>query len=169
MSPKREDNVMKRQDVMPIVDSAVGLSAREAAARLARDGFNELPTARPRNLLAIAAGVAREPMFLLLIACGAIYLLLGDRGEAAMLLGFVLVIICITFVQEHKTERALAALRDLSSPRALVFRDGEQRRIPGTRSRAGGSSRPLRRRPCGSRRRTTVGDKSRDGRIFAHG
>ena len=131
MSPKREDNVMKRQDVMPIVDSAVGLSAREAAARLARDGFNELPTARPRNLLAIAAGVAREPMFLLLIACGAIYLLLGDRGEAAMLLGFVVVIICITFVQEHKTERALAALRDLSSPRALVFRDGEQRRIPG--------------------------------------
>ena len=70
-------------------------------------------------------------MFLLLIACGAIYLLLGDRGEAAMLLGFVVVIICITFVQEHKTERALAALRDLSSPRALVFRDGEQRRIPG--------------------------------------
>jgi len=131
MSAKREDNAMNRQDAMPIVDPAAGLSASEAAARMARDGFNELPTARPRNLLAIAAGVAREPMFLLLIACGAIYLLLGDRAEAAMLLGFVLVIICITFVQEHRTERALAALRDLSSPRALVFRDGEQRRIPG--------------------------------------
>ncbi len=131
MSPKREDNAMNRQHAMPNVDPAAGLSASEAVVRLARDGFNELPTARPRNLLAIAAGVAREPMFLLLIACGAIYLLLGDKGEAAMLLGFVLVIICITFVQEHKTERALAALRDLSSPRALVFRDGEQRRIPG--------------------------------------
>ena len=69
-------------------------------------------------------------MFLLLIACGAIYLLLGDRGEAAMLLGFVVVIICITFVRTQ--DRAtLAALRDLPSPRALVFRDGEQRRIPG--------------------------------------
>ena len=83
---------MNRQDVIQIVDPAVGLSACEAAARLARDGFNEMPIARPRNLLAIAAGVARESMFLLLIACGAIYLLLGDRGEAAMLLGFVLVI-----------------------------------------------------------------------------
>ena len=116
---------------MPTADPAAGLSAGEAAARLARDGFNELPTARPRNLPAIAASVAREPMFLLLIACGAIYLLLGDRGEAAMLLGFVLVIICITFVQEYKSERVLAALRTLSSPRALVLRDGEQRRIPG--------------------------------------
>jgi magnesium-transporting ATPase (P-type) len=117
--------------VTPMVESPAGLPADEAAARLARDGFNELPSAKPRNLLAIAADVAREPMFLLLIACGAIYLLLGDRGEAAMLLGFVLVIISIIFVQEHKTERALAALRDLSSPRTLVVRDGEQRRIPG--------------------------------------
>jgi Ca2+-transporting ATPase len=122
---------MNREDAVPTVDPAAGVSASEAAARLARDGFNELPAARPRNLLAVAGGVVREPMFLLLIACGAIYLLLGDRGEAAMLLGFVLVIICITFVQEHRTERALTALRDLSSPRALVFRDGEQRRIPG--------------------------------------
>lgn len=131
MSPKPEDNAMNRRHAVPNINPAAGLSASEAVDRLARDGFNELPAARPRNLLAIAAGVAREPMFLLLIACGAIYLLLGDKGEAAMLLGFVLVIICITFVQEHKTERALAALRDLSSPRALVFRDGEQRRIPG--------------------------------------
>ena len=122
---------MNREGAVLTGDPTAGLFANEAAARLARDGFNELPAARPRNLFTIAAGVTREPMFLLLIACGAIYLLLGDMGEAAMLLGFVLVIICITFVQEHKTERALAALRDLSSPRALVFRDGEQRRIPG--------------------------------------
>ena len=100
-------------------------------ARLARDGYNELPTAKPRRLFAIAADVAREPMFLLLIACGAIYLLLGDKGEAAMLLAFVFVIIAITFVQERKSERALEALRDLSSPRALVIREGEQTRIAG--------------------------------------
>ena len=70
-------------------------------------------------------------MFLLLIACGAIYLLLGDRTEALMLLGFVLVVVGISFFQERKTERALEALRDLSSPRALVIRDGERRRIAG--------------------------------------
>ena len=63
-------------------------------------------------------------MFLLLVACGAIYMVLGDRGEALMLLGFVFVVMGITFVQQRRTERSLEALRDLSSPRALVVRDG---------------------------------------------
>ncbi|MGB7541655.1 MAG: cation-translocating P-type ATPase [Burkholderiales bacterium] len=112
-------------------DALPGLSQEEAAVRLARDGHNELPSSKPRTLFAIAAKVVLEPMFLLLIACGAIYLLLGDRTEALMLLGFVLVVVSISFIQERKTERALEALRDLSSPRALVLRDGEQKRIAG--------------------------------------
>ncbi len=113
------------------IDLEQGLSQPEAVARLARDGYNELPSAQPRSLFAIAANVVREPMFLLLIACGSAYLLLGNRREALMLLGFVFVVVAISFVQERKTERALEALRDLSSPRALVIRDGAQRRIPG--------------------------------------
>ena len=48
-----------------------------------------------------------------------------------MLLGFVFVVMGITLYQERKTERALEALRDLSSPRARVIRDGEVKRIPG--------------------------------------
>ncbi len=116
---------------MTTTDAVTGLSQAEVEARLAQDGHNELPSAKPRSLFAIAAKVVREPMFLLLIACGAIYLLLGDRTEALMLLGFVLVVVSISFFQERKTERALEALRDLSSPRALVIREGEQRRIPG--------------------------------------
>ena len=119
------------ETVTPVLLPDAGLTTADASARLARDGYNELPTAKPRRLFAIAADVAREPMFLLLIACGAIYLMLGDKGEAAMLLAFVFVIIGITFAQERKSERALEALRDLSSPRALVIRDGEQRRIAG--------------------------------------
>jgi Ca2+-transporting ATPase len=70
-------------------------------------------------------------MFLLLVAGGLIYLLLGDLQEALMLLGFVFVVMGITLYQERKTERALEALRDLSSPRALVIRDGENKRIAG--------------------------------------
>ena len=112
-------------------DTQHGLSHQAAAARLARDGYNQLAATQPHSLLTIALNVLREPMFLLLIACGGIYLLLGDRNEALMLLGFVFVIIAISFFQTRKTERALDALRDLSSPRALVIRDGEQRRIPG--------------------------------------
>ncbi len=73
----------------------------------------------------------REPMFLLLLGAGSIYLLMGDVHEAMILLGFVVVIMAVTILQEHRTERALDALRDLSSPRALVLRDGAPLRIPG--------------------------------------
>ncbi len=108
-----------------------GLSEPEAARRLAEEGPNELPTGKRKQALTIALEIVREPMFLLLIACGTLYLVLGDLGEALMLIAFVFVIMGITFYQERKTERALEALRDLSSPRALVIRDGQERRIPG--------------------------------------
>jgi len=70
-------------------------------------------------------------MFLLLVAGSLIYLILGDLQEALMLMGFVFVVMGITLYQERKTERALEALRDLSSPRALVIRDSVHKRIPG--------------------------------------
>ncbi len=108
-----------------------GLTEQEALEYLAEDGYNELPSAKKRTFLHILLEVVREPMFLMLIACGLLYLFLGDRAEALMLMGFVVVIIGITFYQEQKTERALEALRDLSSPRALVIRDGRQQRIAG--------------------------------------
>jgi len=108
-----------------------GLSETEAAARLEAEGYNELPTARRRSISAIALEVVGEPMFLLLVACGTIYFVLGDVREALMLLGFVFVIMGITIYQQRKTERALEALRDLSSPRALVIRDSRQKRIAG--------------------------------------
>lgn len=108
-----------------------GLSETEAAKRLKVDGYNELPSSKRRSTLAIAWEVFREPMFLLLLACGTIYLLLGDLQEALMLLSFVFVVLGITLYQERKTERALEALRDLSSPRALIIRDSQQKRIAG--------------------------------------
>ena len=107
------------------------LTESEASELLKREGYNELPASRNRSITAIALDVVREPMFLLLIACGAMYLLLGDIQEAVLLLSFVFVIMGITLYQERKTERALEALRDLSSPRALVIRDGVEKRIPG--------------------------------------
>jgi len=70
-------------------------------------------------------------MFLLLVASGLVYFLLGDISEGLMLMSFVVLVIGITVYQERKTERALEALRNLSSPRALVIRDGMQKRIAG--------------------------------------
>ena len=108
-----------------------GLSPSEAASRLRSDGPNELPRSRPSGLLRLLAGILAEPMFLLLAACGAVYLVLGDRAEALMLLGFVLVVVAISFVQLRRTEGALDSLRDLSSPRAMVVRGGQAERIAG--------------------------------------
>ncbi|HET7866416.1 MAG TPA: HAD-IC family P-type ATPase, partial [Burkholderiaceae bacterium] len=106
-----------------------GLSGAQARDRLARDGPNALPVSQPRSVLRLLGDVAAEPMFLLLVACGGIYMALGDRHEALMLLGFVFVVMAITFVQQRRTERSLDALRDLSSPQALVLRDGRPHRV----------------------------------------
>ncbi|NVD71849.1 cation-translocating P-type ATPase [Duganella sp. BJB1802] len=114
-----------------------GLTALEAAARLRDEGPNELPASRPLGAWRLLVDVVSEPMFLLLVACGGIYLAIGDRGEAFMLLGFVLVVIGMTFFQQRRTERSLEALRDLSCPRALVVRDGRQERIAGRELVAG--------------------------------
>ncbi|MFZ4395673.1 MAG: cation transporting ATPase C-terminal domain-containing protein [Kiritimatiellia bacterium] len=108
-----------------------GLSEAEARIRLEREGCNELPAQKKRGVLSIALEVVREPMFIMLLAAGGLYLLMGEPADALMLLGFVFVVMAITIIQEQRTERALDALRDLSSPRALVFRDGVRRRIPG--------------------------------------
>jgi P-type Ca2+ transporter type 2C len=108
-----------------------GLTSQEAAERLAIDGPNELPTAKKRNLLQQAWDVVREPMLLLLLGAGTVNFLLSEPLDGVILMSFVVVVIAISIYQEHKTENALAALRDLSSPRALVVRDGRQARIPG--------------------------------------
>lgn len=94
-------------------------------------GYNELPAAGRKHLLRIAAEAVREPMFILLLGCGTIYLVLGETAEGILLLGWVLFIVFLTFYQNQKTERALEALRRLSAPRALVLRDGIQVRLPG--------------------------------------
>jgi Ca2+-transporting ATPase len=108
-----------------------GLSEKEAYAKIATEGYNELNSSKPKNIFSILIGVIKEPMFMLLVACGALYLILGDVQEGIMLLGFVFVIMGIEFFQERKTEKALDALKDLASPRALVIRDGVEKRIAG--------------------------------------
>ena len=112
-------------------NTAIGLSEQNAIARLKDDGYNELPSAQSRNLLSIAWNTIQDPIFLLLVGGGIIYWILGDLQEALILLGFVFFITGISLYQEGKTEHALEALRDLSSPRALVIRDGERKRIAG--------------------------------------
>jgi len=111
--------------------SMSGLSEIEAQGRLRSEGYNELAHAERRTPLRIVLEVLREPMLALLVAGGLIYLLLGDLKEALILLTFAILSVVITVVQETRTERVLEALRDLTSPRALVIRGGARRRIAG--------------------------------------
>ncbi|OGS12464.1 MAG: ATPase [Elusimicrobia bacterium RIFOXYA2_FULL_58_8] len=118
-------------DMNDLLASIQGLSANDAARRLADEGYNELPAQKKQTILDIMFHVLKEPMLLLLLASGLIYLVLGDVKDAMMLMTFVVVVIGITFYQERKTENALDALRCLASPRALVVRGGVQVRVPG--------------------------------------
>jgi Ca2+-transporting ATPase len=111
--------------------AAAGLTDQEAAARLRTEGPNELPSTKRRGLLALAWEVIREPMLLLLVAAGAIYLVLGELKDSLVLLASIFVVLGISLYQQRKTERALEALRDLSSPRALVIRNGKEKRVAG--------------------------------------
>ncbi|MBA8882735.1 cation-translocating P-type ATPase [Dokdonella fugitiva] len=113
--------------------AALGLATIDAQRRLARDGANELPMAQRRGVLARVAAVLAELMFLLLGTAAALYVVLGDIGEALVLVASVAVVIGITLQQSNKSEKALDALRDLSAPQASVLRDGERVRIDARR------------------------------------
>jgi len=114
----------------PIFDER-GLTAAEAARQLVEDGPNALPGDAGRRWYHIVRETVRDPMFSLLLAAAGLYLLLGDLQESLSLALMVLVVIGLTLYQEGRTERAIQALRDLSSPRARVIRDGQVQTIAG--------------------------------------
>jgi P-type Ca2+ transporter type 2C len=108
-----------------------GISEAVAIKKLKSDGFNELPSARERKIFEIIFSVLKEPMLALLVGAGIIYLILGEPKDALLLSSFIFFTVGITIYQERKTEKAIRALKRLSSPRALVVRDGKELRIPG--------------------------------------
>lgn len=108
-----------------------GLSAKEVERRQKESGYNELPADGLRGRWKIVWTIAKEPMIFLLIIGGLLYFILGDFEDGLILLSMIFVVVGITFYQENKTERALESLRDLSSPRALVVRDGVHQRVAG--------------------------------------
>ncbi|MFI5304299.1 MAG: cation-translocating P-type ATPase [Nitrospiria bacterium] len=112
-------------------NNSKGLTAAEAGRLLKEEGYNELPTDQGKNILSLLYEILREPMFVLLIAAGTVYMFLGDLMEALILLFSIFIIIAITLYQKSKVERVLDTLKNLTSPRALVIREGRRERIPG--------------------------------------
>jgi Ca2+-transporting ATPase len=108
-----------------------GITQQEALSHLEKYGHNELRSDSSRGIIRIIFSAIKEPMVLLLIGIGVIYLVLGEAQEVYSLLTFLILILGITIYQENKTEKTLLALKELSSPRAIVIREGKQIRIPG--------------------------------------
>lgn len=114
----------------PSAAAPAGLTALDAAQRLTQYGPNTLPSETERTWFAIALEMLKEPLFMLLLAAGVLYMVLGDLQEGLILFGLVLVVLALTLYQEGRTEHALASLRELSSPMASVVRDGAAVQVP---------------------------------------
>jgi P-type Ca2+ transporter type 2C len=114
-----------------VAQASEGLPSAEAEQRLRTFGPNEIAARDRRNFVRVLLEALREPLLLLLIGTTAFYLVIGDLYEGLLLAVLTLVDLGIVIYQDLKTERVLESLRELASPRALVIRDGVQRRIPG--------------------------------------
>lgn len=109
-----------------------GVTDLQAQELLKKNGYNELASQKPTSVFWLLFAVLKEPMLLMILACGTIYLLLGEMSDALMLLTFISVVVAITFYQERRTEISLLTLKNLSSPRAVVIRNSIQKRIAGS-------------------------------------
>lgn len=111
------------------INAMTGLTTAEAGQLQEQYGKNELVPEKQENIFRKTFQVITEPMFLLLIVAATVYFVLGEPGDGAIMLVFVVGIISIEAIQEWKTDRTLKALQDLSAPRIKVLRDGEERII----------------------------------------
>ena len=110
-------------------DANAGLSAGEAAERLARYGRNELAQA-PREPWWTRLGRQFNDLLIwILIAAALISGVLGEWLDAIAILAIVVLNGILGFVQEGRAEQALAALRKMSSPHAKAFRDGRMQNL----------------------------------------
>jgi magnesium-transporting ATPase (P-type) len=107
-----------------------GLSTKEAARRLAIHGPNRLRPPRQRSPLLRFLLQFHNVLIYVLLVSAAITAALGHWVDTSVILGVVLINAIVGFVQEGKAESALAAIRKMLSPRALVLRDGQRREIP---------------------------------------
>jgi P-type Ca2+ transporter type 2C len=107
-----------------------GLTPEEAARRLRDDGPNELERRRRRGPVRILASILSEPLILLLVVGGVLYLVLGQLRDALLLIGSIFVIVGIELYQDYRSDRALEALRSLADPRVTVLRGGRPVAVP---------------------------------------
>lgn len=106
-----------------------GLTHQQAKEILARDGYNELLSEKPKSFLFIFFKIMAEPMFVLLSLSILIYFLMGEIKDTLFLFVSILLIVFITLYQQKKAAKTLEKLKNLSSPSVDVIRGGEKIQI----------------------------------------
>lgn len=108
-----------------------GLTNAQVNHRLIKYGYNQIESQKSKNIFKLLYKILQEPMIFLLVFTGVVYVLLGEPKDSIALFSTIVIVIGVTIFQEKRTENALQALKDLSSPRALVIRNNKQIRIAG--------------------------------------
>lgn len=109
-----------------------GLSAQEAAERLARHGPNAFERDRGHSGLMLFLAQLRSPLVLILAFAAIVSGIAGDLSDAVIILAIVFGSALLSFVQEYRASAALDALRQRVSTRAMVLRDGVAGEVPAT-------------------------------------
>lgn len=103
-----------------------GLTTEEAKTNVEKFGKNELVPKKKRNFFVKIIKTLLEPTFLLLLIASTIYFVLGEPKDGAIMLVFVIAIVCIDFFQEWKTDKTLERIKELSNTKVKALRDGEE-------------------------------------------
>jgi Mg2+-importing ATPase len=110
--------------------TVIGLTDADAAQRLRLEGPNTIEERDRRSLLVILIGQFTSPLVILLVAASVVAIVVGDHVDAGIILVIVVLSATLGFVQEARSEGAVAALRARLALRATVVRNGEERDIP---------------------------------------
>ena len=122
---------MTTEEVLSKLDSdQKGISSTQAKERLSQHGPNQLESPTKPSPLKIFIGKFKDYMVLVLIFAAIISFIAGETTNAYVILGIVVLVAIIGFVQEYKAEKAMEALREMVAPEADVIRDGQMSTIP---------------------------------------
>ena len=122
---KSKNEILQELDV----DEKIGLSSTEALRRLEKYGKNKLETKKKKTLFKQFLSQLKDVMIYILIIAAIISAFLGEISDALIILLVIIINAVIGVIQESKAEKALDALKELSTPKALVKRDGSLKEI----------------------------------------
>lgn len=107
-----------------------GLSRREAMERKAKYGANRLREQEQKSIWQMILEQLNDPLILILVVAMAISLMPHEFGDAVIIVAVVILNAAVGIIQEGKADRAVEALKKISSPQAVVVRGGERIKIP---------------------------------------